>query len=91
MSEKPVTMRLSASEWAKLAMAIGVQLIAVVVYVQGIDHKAETARATATEARAEVRELRDKTDTKLERIDEKVNKINDGVARIQATLERRVP
>lgn len=98
MSEKPVTMKFAVMEWGKLVGLIVAQLVAVVIYVQKIDHKAETAKTTAIEARAEIRELREKTDTKLDRLDskidginEKVNKTNDGVTRIQATLERRVP
>lgn len=88
MSEKPTTIRLSASEWGKLVLAIAVQLIGVVVYVQSIDHKAETAQATAIEARAEVKELRDKTDGKLERLNDKVDQIGKDVADIKAAVKQ---
>lgn len=82
MSEKPTTIRLSASEWAKLVLAICVQLVGVVVYVQSIDHKAASAMERAMETREEFRDYRDKTEGKLDRI------VND-VADIKAAVKQR--
>lgn len=81
MSDKPTTIRLSASEWGKLVLAIGAQLIGVVVYVQSIDQKAASALERATEIREEFRDYRDKTESKLDRI------VND-VADIKAAVKQ---
>lgn len=83
MSDKPTTIRLSASEWGKLVLAIAVQLIGVVVYVQSIDHKATSAMERATETREEFRDYRDKTEGKLDRI------VND-VADIKAAVKQGI-
>lgn len=94
MSEKsspPVAIRLPPFEWLKLVGLICAQLVAVVVYVQRIDHKATDARDTAIRATAEISQLRDRTETKLEKIGDQVNRIENGVTKIQGQLEKRVP
>lgn len=91
MSDKPVSIRLPPVEWLKLVGLIGAQLVAVVVYVQRIDHKATDARDTAMRATAELGQLRDRTEVKLEKIGDQVNRIENGVTKIQTQLEQREP
>lgn len=86
-----MAIRLPPVEWLKLMGLIGAQLVAVVVYVQRIDHKATDARETAMRATADIELLRDRTETKLEKIADQTNRIENVVTKIQTQLEQRSP
>ena len=87
--DPPVAIRLPPVEWLKLMGLIGAQLVAVVVYVQRIDHKATDARETAMRATANIELLRDRTEAKLEKIADQTNRIENVVTKIQTQLEQR--
>lgn len=80
-NERPVTMKLAPAEWIKFVLAVVAQLVGVVLYVQNIDHKADTALDRSNETRIEFREYRDKTENKLDRL------VND-VAEIKAAVKQ---